>query len=1798
MPEIPITLIFFEPYRLIAWCEKQKTEARYLRGQGFAQCHKNADEGVKRLQITGTLLRSAVIRAAEELICMGNDKYGGCCSGEFKTNGKKPFLLRKRPTLVTLRSERPVVCQSKENACALCLLLGRFDTAGKYHENKGDYDIHFNNLNLIRNGKSIKLNDIATERGFNRVNYHTGKARDYFKVWEVDDEDFWKFQGVITVNEQEKTAEQLKQLDQLLRDSLGFVDKLCGAICRITTENKDAGASRQLPITPKETATASVSKEQSLNPIPPKNGSGEVKSGLSEETKISLKKCAQAIVDDFKRVDKLEKARTLADVVRAMRLEKPDIIEKLPRGREGKGHHLWDIKIGDKSLRDVLKELKPCDNNHWRAYCEILGNELYSKYKDKTGGYNSQLGILGEAVEYHAKPGTSDTCITLASGNTGTSEWIIVGRLKAITPFFFGTESGESDQTSYRILLNKKNQYRMPRSLMRGVLRRDLRTAFDSGCNAEPGGMTPCNCPVCIIMRRITVMDSRSDYKEPPDIRYRIRMNPQTDTVDEGALFDMEVGPEGITFHFVLRYRGACLPHELAGVLHLWADGVAWLGGSGSTGKGRFSLEGIKIYQWDLNGDGLKSYIDEKGLRGNELDIKNDKLPSGLKPPVGLPDNSKIYEPYQKYLKPQWQKVTYTMKIAAPLLSADTIAALLDPDNRDSIAYRKRVWDAEKKELAHKFTIKGETIRGIVRTAVGKQNGLLDKEHKECDCELCMIFGNEHEAGKIRFDDLEVIPPHSCKHIDHVAIDRFTGGAVDKKKFDTYPIAGSPNKPIILQGTFWMKRDLTDTEKKLIGDALLDIKQGLYPIGGKTGIGYGWVSDLVVDSTSEYFRDLAERKKETDDQEAPSEVCPPYNKPRPSPELPDGGDGKRFYPHYFLQPDESIIREQVLPKYGHEKFNNGLLTGKITCSLKTLMPLIIPGSVYHYDFFEGEFTQTLTVDGLCNAINSAISGLSLKATPGTIPWLNELLTVTKLYDMTKKHDGNFSQDVMEWIDKTKKYRDKDFPMLNDEEKGAIKILNRLILEELFPEKTPKSNKHKRYSFFRINDEAMIPGSEIRGTISTVYEAITNSCFRIFEDSKYLSRRISTDQKPKYGMVTNGATSITEIEEVYRIPLYDDEKVTNAIVFKDHLNYKNGDVLRRRRIETAFEWNKVIACIANENRNFLLNMNAEERKKVLHGGVSIKFNLIEGVYSKDCIAVLGKIQGTDDFAQFINKINTDLSQFKITVKNEKEREGFIKFTGMNMVNIKKPVDEESDLQNSCDVELLNVLHNKGTWRKSRDHYYPRPELLRVKDKVQYKVPKRCERIFAVPSDTAIQYEVPAKVRNQYGSILEDYRKNFGHIDKKFQTKVQHQELTDGDLVYFIPYNDKKVVKAVMPVPLSRMADDKPMGEKLPDKNLLPCDHEHIEYGSASSHNERLCPACRLFGTTNYKGRVRFGFARSKEVSIPKLHKDGAGGDGAYVTLPLLACPRPTWSIPKDSADFKVPGRKFYVHHDGWEKEEKNRSENNRTVEYLGEDNAFTFDVFFENLEKWELGLLLYSLELEPENNLAHKMGMAKAHGFGSARIMINNIFFRVNPIMYKMVNGSRCKNRLIDAGYAQLQAWDGKGNEWHSIPRIQKLRKLLKYEKENKREVEYPKLKGTVDLPGYDELGDYKNWSYGDRVVCLTTPWSPWYPHATPKDDKQESKSETRVTITSNESISHKKDQRKPTPKYKIPLSIKYSGIIKSFEKNGEIVVAKENGGDVQGRYYEKTLIKVGQKIKFRVEQGGMFTKIYDVEIVK
>ena len=165
-------------------------------------------------------------------------------------------------------------------------------------------------------------------------------------------------------------------------------------------------------------------------------------------------------------------------------------------------------------------------------------------------------------------------------------------------------------------------------------------------------------------------------------------------------------------------------------------------------------------------------------------------------------------------------------------------------------------------------------------------------------------------------------------------------------------------------------------------------------------------------------------------------------------------------------------------------------------------------------------------------------------------------------------------------------------------------------------------------------------------------------------------------------------------------------------------------------------------------------------------------------------------------------------------------------------------------------------------------------------------------------------------------------------------------------------------------------------------------------------EHLCFACRLFGSVgndmektpvsqkSYRGRVLFSDATINKDTKP-------------LTLSLLLDKPRVEEKEKALKKFytdsegKIRGRKFYWH----QKElfqKKDLAKNFKidsvpsksTISCIDINQSFNFEIYFENLSDKELGTLVYALELE--EGLLHKIGRAKAYGFGSCKIEIKEI----------------------------------------------------------------------------------------------------------------------------------------------------------------------------------------------------------------
>ena len=137
----------------------------------------------------------------------------------------------------------------------------------------------------------------------------------------------------------------------------------------------------------------------------------------------------------------------------------------------------------------------------------------------------------------------------------------------------------------------------------------------------------------------------------------------------------------------------------------------------------------------------------------------------------------------------------------------------------------------EKKENKQKF----ENIKDPLEKA---------KAVYECSCDVCRLFGGREFAGKLQFKDCYLIGEPSYERRDGVAIDRNTGAAKGKAKYDFEVISKDS------EFEFYLTADNLDEQQKKYFDFILNaMQEGNLSVGGKTtrGLGRFKVSDLKVD---------------------------------------------------------------------------------------------------------------------------------------------------------------------------------------------------------------------------------------------------------------------------------------------------------------------------------------------------------------------------------------------------------------------------------------------------------------------------------------------------------------------------------------------------------------------------------------------------------------------------------------------------------------------------------------------------------------------------------------------------------------------------------------------------------------------------------------------------------------------------------------------------------------------------------------------------------------------------------------
>ncbi len=118
----------------------------------------------------------------------------------------------------------------------------------------------------------------------------------------------------------------------------------------------------------------------------------------------------------------------------------------------------------------------------------------------------------------------------------------------------------------------------------------------------------------------------------------------------------------------------------------------------------------------------------------------------------------------------------------------------------------------------------------------------------------------------------------------------------------------------------------------------------------------------------------------------------------------------------------------------------------------------LDGSIATIDFTAEEFKGDFTVEKLCRAIKADGFRLSLKAPENTLIWLNEILKVPDFFDkvLEKKEIIMYTPEAKKFVHLTSRYRSKSFETSSEEEQGNIKRLNRLMIENVYSQESPKA----------------------------------------------------------------------------------------------------------------------------------------------------------------------------------------------------------------------------------------------------------------------------------------------------------------------------------------------------------------------------------------------------------------------------------------------------------------------------------------------------------------------------------------------------------------------------------------------------------------------------------------------------------------------------------------------------------------------------------------------------------------------
>lgn len=459
--------------------------------------------------------------------------------------------------------------------------------------------------------------------------------------------------------------------------------------------------------------------------------------------------------------------------------------------------------------------------------------------------------------------------------------------LEAETPLFVG--SGQASLTSDAIVMRDAYGYPMiPGTSLVGVLRHELgfgdpkeKTDFFGWQDGDKGEGSKLRVSSAYLILDGKIPDGSSDtyladFENLPT-RQHVRINDLGAAEDKG-LFDNEVVYKGCRFIFEMEARGTQEDAETWDqVIQALKSPLFRIGQGTRNGYGRLRVLGIKEEKLNLNNaDDFEKYLNyDNGLSIEDVPCDTS---SNL---LNFDQLHGKYNVYRLELTPELGFIfgagtgddeVDAMPVIERVVKYDddwnlqfaNEEQILIPGSSVKGAIRHRTcfhYNRRKKRWAEIYTgAIRSLITGIENKAVydlfgaeggwkgDQHDGLFDEQHNQKNS------GGTRtpKRGHVLINDVFLEKAKAEKILNHVTIDRFTGGAKDGHLFSE-KVATLQDQSMIALEIVLERNDFDDDVIGAFEDALRDICSGLLPLGGMTTKGHGIFTGKVFKNNKKLF---------------------------------------------------------------------------------------------------------------------------------------------------------------------------------------------------------------------------------------------------------------------------------------------------------------------------------------------------------------------------------------------------------------------------------------------------------------------------------------------------------------------------------------------------------------------------------------------------------------------------------------------------------------------------------------------------------------------------------------------------------------------------------------------------------------------------------------------------------------------------------------------------------------------------------------------------------------------------------